>query len=258
MNEIDIKFKVIRTNLRQFGMEISEDVFKRFHPSTISPPEEICVFCNSTTAITKEHVLPRWFFERDTHSTFISSVNKQKQTYNKAVIPTCSECNNSLLSHIEIHIKGIVQQLDRKHEPSFDDISNIIRWLEMLDYKFQVYDCRRKYIKYGDSEYYPLIASFPVAMMRHFLEFNSFKALSYLRNSQRRMTVKSKAGRINSLVIMDTGKPQMYFFTQPNEYMFVSFPMYSVAVFYFLRKSFNSNTEAYSEALYFMGKVFES
>lgn len=219
MSKIDLNFKKLRVNLRKNGIQICDDVFYRFHPATTNFKEEICVFCNINLNITKEHVLPKWLFEKETKSIFISSVNKQTQTYNKAVIPTCSECNNSILGGIEKYIIKIFQNLRTSEYYNNDDLSNIIRWLEILDYKLQVYECRRKYIKYANSEYSEDWGIFPVAIMRHFIDMNPFKAYDKLRNSQRRITVKSKLSRLDSLVIFDTIKPHFNFFYQPSEYM---------------------------------------
>lgn len=258
MSDIDLKFRTVRSNLRRCGNYISEDVFKRFHPSTREHDPEICVFCNSTVDITKEHVIPRWVFENNTRDSLISSVNRQVQTFNKAVVPTCAQCNNSVLSPIESYIIKLLPRLERKEVIDMADVDNLIRWLEILDYKCQVFDCRKRYIKYRDSDYDPQFAEIPVAWMRHILDLNPFKALSYLRNSQRRIIRKSKNGRFNSLVVMDPKQASFYFFFQPDEYIFVSFPMFKVALFYFLQKEFLDNDLAYKESIYILHKVLKS
>lgn len=255
MQEINSKFKSIRVNLRKEGADICEDVFRRFHPSTIKAKKEICVFCNSTSKLTKEHVLPRWVFQKSTSSEFISSVNQQSQTYNKSVIPTCSECNNSILGYIEKHMIQVVERLESCNSYYENDLYDSIRWLELIDYKAQVFDCRRKYIKYGKSEYDTDWGIFPVAIIRHFMDMNPFKAHTYMRSAQRRITVKDKSKRLNSLVIFDTLHPHLNFFTKPNEYTFVSFPTCKIALFYFLRKDFNLLKDAEKEALYIISMV---
>jgi hypothetical protein len=255
MQEINSKFKSIRVNLRKEGADICEDVFRRFHPSTITAKKEICVFCNSTSQLTKEHVLPRWVFQKSTSSEFISSVNQQSQTYNKSVIPTCSECNNSILGFIEKHMIKVVERLESCDSYDENDLFDSIRWLELIDYKAQVFDCRRKYIKYGKSEYDMDWGIFPVAIMRHFVDMNPFKAHKYIRSAQLRITVKNKSKRLNSLVIFDTSHSHLNFFTKPNEYTFVSFPTCKIALFYFLRKNFNLLKDAEKEALYIISMV---
>lgn len=261
MSIVDINLRKLRVNFRKQGKEISDDVFGRFHPTT-GNTEEICVFCKSRGKLTKEHVLPKWLFENDVESKFISSVNKQSQSYNKAVIPACPDCNNTILSEIEKNVIGVLHKVDENNQLNLniniEDISNIIRWLEILDYKLQVYDCRRKYIKYGESEYNPLWGNMPASWMRHFIDMNPFKALDYLRRAQRRIMVKSKIDRFPSIVFFKTSTPHFNFFTQPDEYIYVSFPMHRLSVFYFLRKKFEESDEAYNEALYYIDGVFKT
>lgn len=242
MEIIDQNFRKIRVNLRKQGIDISDNVFRRFHPTTADDVEEICVFCKSTKNLTKEHVLPKWLFEKDVESRFISSVNRQTQSYNKAAIPACPDCNNTILAEIEKKVIFILQKLENEKQLDDKELSNLIRWLEILDYKLQVYDCRRKYLKHPNSEYNPFWAPLPVSWMSHYIDMNPFKALDYLRRSQRRITVKSKTDRFFSIVFFETSRPHFNFFTQHDEYIFVSFPMYKLAVFYFLRKKFKKRT----------------
>jgi hypothetical protein len=258
MAEIDLKFKSLRVKMRLHGMSIADNVFKRYHPATRNTKGEICVFCSSTSKITKEHVLPRWLFENDVKSSMISGVNKQIHTYNKAVIPACSTCNNSILAPIEKHIIEVIKRLDAFEAYFPDDFCSIIRWLEILEYKLQVYDCRQKYIKYGNSEYDPDWGIFPVAMMRHFFEMNPLKAHDFLRSSQRRITVKAKIERINSLIVFNPLIPHFNFFVQPNEYICVSVPMHKIAFFYFLKRKYNRYGDGWEEALHLIKKVSET
>lgn len=258
MVDINLNFRKLRVNLRKHGITISEDVFSRFHPTTLNIGDETCIFCKSTSKLTKEHVLPKWLFEKDVESKFISSVNRQTQSYNKAVVPSCSDCNNTILAEIEKNIINILRNIEIGNHLNVKDLSNIIRWLEILDYKLQVYDCRRKYIKHRDSEYDPLWGTMPVSWMRHLIDMNPFKALDYIRRSQRRIIVKSKTDRICSLVIFRTSEPHFNFFSQPDEYVFISFPMYKIAMFYFLRRKFENNKKAGEEALYYIDGVSKS
>lgn len=155
-------------------------------------------------------------------------------------------------------LKNILQNIEKGNHLSTEDLSNIIRWLEILDYKLQVYDCRRKYIRHGNSEYDPVWGTMPVSWIRHFIDMNPFKALDYLRRAQRRITVKSKTDRFLSLVLFETSTPHLDFFTQPDEYIYVSFPKCKVAVFYFLKKKFQDEKKAFHEALYYIEGVSKS
>ncbi len=236
-SEIERKFTQLRVGLRKEGLDICEDVFRRFHPSTITKKPEICVFCNSTSKNTKEHVLPKWLFEKDTDVSLISSVNRQIQTFNKAVIPTCANCNNSILAYIEKYSIQVIENLISSNKHYVEDLCHIIRWLEILDYKLQVYDCRRIYLKYGNSQYDKTFGIVPVSLMRHYIELDPYKAYDYLRSIQKKMTVKKKINRINSLVVFDIAQPNFDFFTQPNEYIFVSLPNAKLVFFTSLKKT---------------------
>lgn len=256
-NAIDDRFKFLRVQLRQNGPAIADDVFMRFHPTTKKGKPEICIFCFSRSNITKEHVLPKWLFERETEITFISSVNRQTQTYNRAIVAACSHCNNSVLAPIEKHIMDSIRRLQMK-AVTIEDIFNMIRWLEILEYKLQAYDCRRKYIRYGTSEYDADFGIFPVAMMRHFSKMDPYLGFLWLRRSQRRITVKSKTSRFNSFAVMPTIQPHFNFFVQPDEYIYISFPMFPISIFYFLKSIFSDNRDAYKQAFQIMRKVFQS
>lgn len=101
MSDINQDFKYLRANLRKNGKIIAADIFKRVHPASPKNIEEICVFCKSTSRLTREHVIPQWLFENNIDISMISRVNKQTQTYHKAIIPACTTCNNVALSNIE-------------------------------------------------------------------------------------------------------------------------------------------------------------
>jgi hypothetical protein len=68
MTELDLRFRLLRVNMRRHGAIGADNILSG---------KEICIFCNSSLDITKEHVLPKWLFHYDTLSTFVSSINKQ-------------------------------------------------------------------------------------------------------------------------------------------------------------------------------------
>ena len=255
---IDKSFQSLRVNLRKQGPKITEDVFFRFHPITEKKPVERCVFCGSTSKLTREHVIPRWVFEKDVNLRFISGVNMQTQTYNKAVIPACAKCNNSVLGIIEKEIKQTITQYIFIKEHEEQAAANVMRWLELLDYKGQVYDCRRLYLKYATNKYDSSWGIFPLAMMRHFIELKPLAPFDYLRNSQRRITIKEKVKRINSLVIFRPKKPHFNFFVKPTEYIYISFPLTNIAFFYFFKTNFLNYSDAIKKALYIIKRVAET
>ncbi len=257
MSEIDFKFSSLRVKLRQNGIGIIEDIKNTYYSEPVKPLKT-CVFCRSSSNITKEHVIPKWLFEKKSKTKFISSVNHQAQTYNNSVIPTCDICNNSILAHIEAHTIETIRRLANSKDYYYEDLSDIIRWLEILDYKLQVFDCCRKYIKDGNSAFDPNWGVLPLAVMRHFYEFKPYRAYDYLRSSQIRIIVKAKLDRTNSLVVLSSKVPHFNFFVLPHEYIFVSVPIGNIAFFYFLRKEFDHHREAEKEAVDLVVKVLAS
>jgi len=249
MTELDLIFRRLRVNLRRHGAVIADNILSG---------KEICIFCNSSLDITKEHVLPKWLFQNDTQSTFVSSINKQTQTYNKAVLPACSACNNAILAYIEKQIANTVGALAINDDGSKEDLYNIIRWMEIIEYKLQVLDCRRKFIKYGDRPYDPQWAIFPVATIRHLMDLAPWKTYHWLRRAQRRITTKSKKVSLNSLVALKTRVRHFDFFALPDQYIYISFPMNNLAFFYFLKRRFDHHEQAAEEALRIMKNVDET
>tara|TARA_A100000171_G_scaffold51670_1_gene66705 strand:- start:2156 stop:2905 length:750 start_codon:yes stop_codon:yes gene_type:complete len=238
-------FREIRANLRKGKIEIIEDIHVRKHPYQGIANDEICVFCKTEKNITKEHIIPKWVFEKNVNDTMVSSANKRSQTYNKAVIPVCETCNNGYLSKIENHIKDILFRIDGLHGIILEDLYDLIRWIEIIDYKFQVHECRRRYIKYGDSSYDKDWGAFPIAHLR---QLQPFKSLTLLKRAVARITKKSKNGKIESLVISRPTIKHFDFFYLVDEHLYLSFPMYNLSIFYFLKKEFDSIEDSFKEA----------
>lgn len=255
---VDKSFQTLRVNFRKQGYEIAEDVYYRFHPSKVYNTAEICVFCGSKVQLTKEHVFPRWVFEKKTSLEFVSSANKLTQTYNKAVIPCCANCNNSILSEIEKYILNGIKQFSFSRFDQEEFQYNLIRWLEIIDYKCQVFDCRRKFLKFPKSDYDPFWGILPLSVMNHFESFAPFKPFDQLRNTQRRISVMRKSDRLYSLLILQMSKPHFDFFLKPTQYIYVSVPFRNIAFFYFFKEEFSSRQKAWNKAKFIMKKVAET
>ncbi|OPC34465.1 hypothetical protein [Elizabethkingia miricola] len=254
-DKLNSLFIPLRVNFRKYGPEIAYDVFYRFHPTTLKPAPEVCVFCNSSKKLTKEHVIPKWLFQNNTGCGFEIATNNQFIKYNHSVVPACDTCNNSILAEIEKNIILILSRLENSESYKNEDLKNIIRWLEILEYKLQVFQCRLKFIKYGSNNYSQEFGVLQVAWMRHFWEMNPFKALSHLKFIQKSITIKEKSLSLNSLVIFTTKDPHHEFFHQPSEYIFISFPMFKIAIFYFFRRKFDNLEDCQYEAIRIMKKI---
>ncbi|WP_348810616.1 hypothetical protein [Flavobacterium maritimum] len=259
---IDFGMKTVRVKIRQSSKKIMDDVVARHLPNVSSNNKskvEICVFCGTQENLTKEHVLPRWTFGKSTEDFFITDTNISEQSYNKTTIPACAECNNSRLASIENYIISIFKNTNLK-ENFFDknEIQNIIRWLEIIEYKFQILEIRRKFIK---TKAVPTISFFrdiPISVMRKNIEYSPRKAIAEIRYSQKRIAIKDKSLNENSLVIFNTKNESFYFFHHLNDFIYLELPEFKIALFYFYNRTFNNSKEGYEEAMKIIESVYNT
>lgn len=258
--EIDVKLKNLRVHLRRNSKNIIDDVINRNvsrNQGNIKFEKEICAFCATTSNLTKEHVIPRWVFENCTKKFFTTNMNGIEQTYNKTTIPVCADCNNNLLANIENQINSILTNTNLADSfYSLKQIQNIIRWLEIIEYKFQLLEFRRTFKKAKSSEFIEFLKDIPLAIMREEIEFSPEKAITQLRNAQKRVTIKSKVKNINSLVIFKTKNKNFHFFHNINDFIFIELPKFQVALFYFYSRDFENIEQAKDEATKIIAEVY--
>ncbi len=217
------------------------------------------MFCGSNKNLSKEHVIPRWVFENNTTRFFTTDINGLTQTYNRTTIPACHLCNTSLLNSLEKYIKGLFEQVDPKN-PVFTEYEteNIIRWLEIIDYKFQILNIRREFKASKKHGFIPYLSNFPLSILRPAINYSPSKAFTEARRSQKRITIKSKTNNKNSLVVFKTTNPDFYFFHQMDDFIFLELPRYKLALFHFYKRYSKSNGEAYNEAKSVIHSVYNS
>lgn len=250
---IDKKFRQLRIQMRQFAKRIINFAIKESLNIEIEDKKvkiEYCIFCSSTYGLTKEHVLTKWVYENCEKKDFITSVNGSTQTYNKTVVPTCAICNNDLLANIEKYIITLFNSTDLND--SFFEINereNIIRWLETIDYKFQILETRKKFLKHKSSQYVPYLRDVPIALFWQQIDFSPSKILTQIRIAQKRITQKSKYNSLNSLVIFKSKNNNFHFLHNQNEFIFLELPKFRLAIFYFFSKNFTTEESAYKEAM---------
>ena len=205
----------------------------------------ICVFCGETENLTREHVIPQWVYDGCTKRTFITTTNKNAQTYNKSAVPACQDCNNSILGELERFLTQRLNDVNLQNEYFTDDeINKIILWLEIIEYKFHVLDLRRNLNKVQGTEYIPYIGKMPIAMFQGPMEQSPSKVFSNLRNALKTLAIKSKAVKHNSLCILRTTNPDFHFFHSTNNFIFIELAQYNVAFFFFYKKEFATSGEA--------------
>lgn len=260
--EIGIKLRNLRVKLRQNSKEIMDDVLERHVPRISSKDKskkEICAFCANKDNLTKEHVLPKWTFENCTKKFFVTDINGSEQTYNKTTIPVCANCNNNLLGSIESYIISIFNDIDLANSFfSNEQIQNIIRWLEIIEYKFQLLEIRKKFIKSKSFQYIEYLRDIPVSIMRANIDYSPSKAVTQIKTAQKRVTKKSKISNQNSLVIFKTKNESFYFFHHLNDFIFLELPKFGIALFYFYSRKFENVEVAKDEAMKIITEVYNS
>jgi hypothetical protein len=220
--------------------------------------KEICIFCASKKNLTKEHVLPKWTFEKSTEMFFITDINGSEQTYIKTTIPACADCNNNDLASIESYIISLFKSVDlQKDFFSIEELQNIIRWLEIIEYKFQILEIRRKFTKSKYADYIPYLSDIPISIMRENINYSPGKAISQIRIAQKRITVKSKKEKQNSLVIFKTKNESFHFFHHLNDFIFLELPEYEIAMFYFYSRTFQDEKETHDTAMDIIKSVYK-
>jgi len=251
--KIDTNLKSLRIMVRQNSKIIMNHVVQT-NISRLSKNEnkvtEICMFCGSSDNLTKEHVMPRWAFENSPEKFFNTEVNGLDQTYMKTTIPACATCNNIILSSLEKNINRLFSEIDpdiRGFSP--DEISNIISWLEIIDFKFQILNARRLFKASKTNGYIPYLADLPISVLRPNVNFSPSKAVSEIRRSQKRLTVKDKSVSFNSLVMFKTSNKTFHFFHTMDEFIFIELPLFKIALFYFYKRTFSTVKEGHEEAM---------
>ena len=215
---------------------------------------EICIICGDTRDLTKEHVIPKWVFKNDQKRTFIQTLNDVSQTYSKTTVFACKYCNNELLSSLETYIQQLFNSVDLS-EVFFDDnqLDKLILWLEVIDYKLQILDLRRKFNKSPKGPYIPYLANIPVAILQRDVSPTwIFRGLS---KAYKRLGVKKKNFK-ESLLVFKTTNPDFHFFNRNHDFIFLELPEYEKAFFLFLRERFEQHTDAHDKAMKIMKEVY--
>lgn len=250
----------IRSNVKMVMHFIKKNYVIRINDTAVSPSKNlICFFCGSKNPITKEHIIPRWIFEKDTSRYFNIILNAHSQTYNKSTVPACQKCNAERLNFLERIIQTVFQNSSLSQN-GFDlaECENVIRWLEVIDYKFQVMNISKKFLSPRNGNHVDYLKDFPLYMLLYNKDYSPSKVLSEIRFTLLRISVKSKLERINSLVIFKSKNKGDYFFHTLNEYIFFELPKYGLAIFYFYIRDFETNKEAYDAAMKIIKNIYES
>jgi hypothetical protein len=257
---VEVQLKSLRTLTRQnskviinhiIQTNISRSIDKQKHANS-----DLCMFCGTTENITKEHVMPRWTYDHCDKRFFTTNTNGLNQTYNKATIPACSTCNNERLSSLEVYINKLFSSINLETNYfNIEEMENIIRWLEIIDYKFQILDIRRLFIASKEAGYIPYLADFPLSILRPNVSSPS-KVVTEIRRSLKRVATKNKNINLNSLLVFKTSNKGFHFFHKMDDFVFIELPKHKLAIFYFYKRTFSDIKRAHKEAKKLIDKVY--
>lgn len=254
------KLKLFRIAARQNSSVIIRHVIENNisrQTKNKNKDQSLCMFCASTNNLTKEHVVPSWTYEHSTDRVFITNINGLDQTYNKTTIPACSICNNDRLATIETYINELLTHIDPDVIYfSVDEQSNIIRWLEIIDYKFQILNARRVFKASKEKGFIPYLADFPLSILRDNIEYSPNKAIAEMRRSQKRITIKNKINNLNSLIVFKTSNKGFYFFHTMDNFIFIELPQHEIALFYFYKQKFPTIKAGHKAAMKIIDKAY--
>lgn len=254
--------QVIRVNARRNKRSITNFLVQNYlyrasGQAKTERVQPICIFCAATANITSEHVLPRWFFDKDPHRFFNTPINGLSHKYDQTTVPACSVCNNGLLSTLE---KRILQlSLVHKQYQNFfkdEEKSDIIRWMEILDYKFQVFSLITKFRAIKGRGVIEYLSDFPVSVLDPNINYSPARVKRNLRQSLLRVSVKSKDEKLKSLITFQTRNTSMHFFHKGNDFLFLELPKYELALLYFCERVFENELEAKDAAMEVIGQHY--
>jgi len=246
---IDDKFKELRVKLRHSSRKIIDNILdNHYDPENNAGLPDICIFCGSSDTITKEHVIPKWVFESDPEMYFVTTSNQLNQTFNKSAVPACLKFNTTYLSYIERYTQSIISRNDLDNSATHFELINLLRWMEIIEYKFHVLEFRRKYKASKKDGYEPILSNVPLTVWRRNIKYSPYKAVAELRKTQKDVTVKNKDSKFHSLVIFGLTDPGLHFIHSMNSFLFFSLPQYEKALFYFINEEFDDYSTATEEA----------
>jgi len=239
---IEQRLILLRKIIRKNSTAVTKNIIQNHDIS-------LCIVCGTNKNLTKEHVIPKWAFGNDQNKHFVTNINNISQSYSKAILPTCSNCNSYILGALEYYLENLFTQIDLTTDLFLrDEKEKIILWLELIDYKFQVLNLRRKFRKSHNGSYMPFLANIPIGVMQK-MEISPSKVFSNFRKSLKKIGVKSKEDKINSLVVFETSNENFHFFHKVNEFIFIELPKQKIALFYFINQSFDDEKNAYESAM---------
>lgn len=252
---IDENFLKLRGIVRKHGKYVMNKLFNDYVTGSITKKiVSTCILCGSENNITKEHVLPKWVFESNAKHSFQTDVNQLSRSYISSTLPACKSCNSILLNGIEKYIQKALSKVDiQSRYYTTEEWDNVIRWLEIIDFKFQVLDIVTKFRAHKTAGYIPALADISIAFMR---DFSVRSVTSKARLALKRIGTKNKSKRANSLIVGRTIKKTFHYFHKSGQFIHLELPTYNKGFFYFYEKEYKKDKAALKEAMKIIKEVY--
>lgn len=246
--KVDDKLLELRKIARERGKYVMNKLFDDYLTGLITKKViPSCSFCGEENNITKEHILPKWVFESNSKHSFKSDVNELDQPYIKATIPLCSRCNSDLFNSVERKIQRILSQVDlQKRYYSPEEWELVIRWLEVIDFKFQIWDISTKFRAHKRAGYIPALSDFSIAFMR---DTSVRSVTSKARQSLKRISIKGKDERHKCLIVGTTKNKTFHYFHTSGDFIYLEIPTFNKGFFYFYERDFKNDSAVKREAM---------
>jgi hypothetical protein len=252
---INENFLIIRKIVRAHGKHVMRKLFDDYVTGPITKKViPSYILCGAEENITKEHVLPKWVFESNEKRYFTTDVNQLSQSYIKATLPACQRCNSELLNGIERYIQKTLSEVDlKKRYYSQEEWENVIRWLEIIDFKFQVWDIITKFRAHKTAGYVPFFADLSIAFMR---DISVRSVTSKARLALKRIGTKNKTRRADSLIVGRTIEKTFHYFHKSGQFMHLELPTYNKMFFIFYEKEHVNDKAVLKEAMEIIKEVY--
>ncbi len=93
------------------------------------------------------------------------------------------------------------------------------------------------------------MSDYPLSVLDPNIDYSPTTVIRNLRESLRRIMIKSKERHLNSLITFRTKNMGMHFFHKNNDFIFLELPKYNLALLYFYKQTFKDELEARDAAM---------
>lgn len=128
------------------------------------------------------------------------------------------------------------------------ETNHIIFWLELIEYKYNILDLKKKFLRHKESDFIPFLKDVSISMLRPEAE-SPKEVFKNLKKAQSMLCKSRRNLRFKSLVVFKTKNKTFQVGHTTNKWIFIELPQKEVAFFYFYDKIFLNHKNAYVESM---------